>query len=175
MRRNEEHWKCPFFIHCWEEGLTLPSADNCPQCNGFYRDSRSYKRSQFDDGPHRLRSGGRHPHEERIPMHDQLGGRVSAHDWLETRIPAHERLGGRTMLCDPRGGRIPAQNRLEQMADDRMPDDQPMRRDPEREPFHHRTKAASLVSCGFDQVTKEACSTATPAGDFRIRRRTNLQ
>ena len=79
------------------------------------------------------------------------------------------------MLCDSRGGRIPAQNRLEQMADDRMPDDQPMRRDPEREPFHHRTKAASLVSCGFDQVTKEACSTATPARDFRIRRRTNLQ
>ena len=39
--RNVEHWKCPFFIHCWEEGLTLPSADNCPQCNGFYRDSRS--------------------------------------------------------------------------------------------------------------------------------------
>jgi len=64
MCRNEEHWKCPFFIHCWEEGLTLPSADNCPQCNGFYRDSRSYKRSRFDDGPHRSRSGGRHPHEE---------------------------------------------------------------------------------------------------------------
>jgi hypothetical protein len=24
-RREKEHWRCPFFIYCWEEGLTLPS------------------------------------------------------------------------------------------------------------------------------------------------------
>ena len=57
-------------------------------------------------------------------MHDQLGKRVSVHD----------RLGGRTMLCDPAGRRISAHDRLEQVADDRVQDDQPMRRDPEREP-----------------------------------------
>ena len=57
-------------------------------------------------------------------MHDQLGKKVSVHD----------RLGGRTMLCDPAGRRIPAHDRLEQMADGRVQDDQPMRRDPEREP-----------------------------------------
>ena len=38
------------------------------------------------------------------------------------------------MLCDPFGRRVPAHDRLEQMADDRVQDDQPMRRDPEREP-----------------------------------------
>ena len=38
------------------------------------------------------------------------------------------------MLRDPAGKRVPAHNRLEQMADDRMQDDQPMRRDPECEP-----------------------------------------
>ena len=32
--REKEHWKCPFFIYCWEEGLTLSSANNCPECNG---------------------------------------------------------------------------------------------------------------------------------------------
>ena len=36
-RRHEGHWRCPFFVYCWEEGLTLPTVDNCPECNGFYR------------------------------------------------------------------------------------------------------------------------------------------
>jgi hypothetical protein len=36
-RRHEGHWRCPFFVYCWEEGLTLPAEDNCPECNGFYR------------------------------------------------------------------------------------------------------------------------------------------
>ena len=40
------------------------------------------------------------------------------------------------MLCDPAGRRVPAHDRLEQMADDRVQDDQPMRRDPECEPDH---------------------------------------
>ena len=38
------------------------------------------------------------------------------------------------MLCDPVGRRVPVRDRLEQMADDRVQDDQPMRKDPEREP-----------------------------------------
>ena len=40
------------------------------------------------------------------------------------------------MLHDPVGRRVPAHDRLEQMADDRVQDDQSMRRDPEREPDH---------------------------------------
>ena len=38
------------------------------------------------------------------------------------------------MLCDPAGRRVPVHDQLEQMADDRVQDDQPIRRDPEREP-----------------------------------------
>ena len=60
---------------------------------------------------------------QHTPVHDRLGGRVSVHD----------RLGGWTMLHDPAGGRIPANDRLEQMSNDRLLDDQPLRRDPERE------------------------------------------
>ena len=56
-------------------------------------------------------------------MHDRLGKKVSVHD----------RLGGRTMLRDRIGRGVPIHDRLEQMADDRVQDDQPMRRDPERE------------------------------------------
>ena len=40
------------------------------------------------------------------------------------------------MLRDPAGRRVPAHDRLQQMADERVQDDQPMRRDPEREPDH---------------------------------------
>ena len=69
--REKEHWSCLFFIHCWEEGLTLPSADNCPECNG--QDSRSYKKSHYNDDPY-----GR----ERTLVHDRLGGRISVHDRL---------------------------------------------------------------------------------------------
>ena len=39
MHRHEDHWGCPFVRYCWEEGVRLPSADNCPECNGPYRDS----------------------------------------------------------------------------------------------------------------------------------------
>ena len=56
-------------------------------------------------------------------MHDRLGKRVSIHD----------RLGDKTMLRDPAGRRVPIHDLLEQVADDRVQDDQPMRRDPKRE------------------------------------------
>jgi hypothetical protein len=44
--------------------------------------------------------------------------------------------GGMTMIRDPAGRRAHVHDRLEQMADDRIKDDQPMRRDSEREPDH---------------------------------------
>ena len=43
-QRHEGHWRCPFFVYCWEEGLTLLILDNCPECNGFYREDRSHKK-----------------------------------------------------------------------------------------------------------------------------------
>ena len=39
-RRNEGHWRCPFFVYYWEERLTLPTVDNCPECNSFYHDGQ---------------------------------------------------------------------------------------------------------------------------------------
>ena len=31
--QTESHWNCPFFKHCWNEGLRLPTRDGCPECN----------------------------------------------------------------------------------------------------------------------------------------------
>ena len=32
----ESHWKCPFFRHCWNEGLRLSTRNNCPECSEQY-------------------------------------------------------------------------------------------------------------------------------------------
>ena len=78
--------------------------DNCPECNGFYREDRSHKKPRFDQRPRGpiIRERG---DDRRISVHDQLGGRVSVHD----------RLGGRTMLRDPVGGRISADKQVERV------------------------------------------------------------
>jgi hypothetical protein len=102
----------------------LPSTYDYPECND--QGSRSYKRSRHIDEPYRL------------------GKKVSVHD----------RLGGRTMLRDPVGRRIPAHDRLEQMADDREQDDQPMRRDPERKPDSDRTNQPQWCPGGLSRSQK---------------------
>ena len=112
-------------MYCWEEGFTLPTVDNCPECNGFYREDRSYKNPHFDQRPRGpiIRERG---DDRRISVHDRLGGMVLVHDWL----------GGKTILCDPAGGRIFADERVERTADARMSDEYPQCRDPEREHVH---------------------------------------
>jgi hypothetical protein len=42
--RHKDHWRCPFFIHCWEEGIKLLTVENCPECNGYYRVNRPERR-----------------------------------------------------------------------------------------------------------------------------------
>jgi hypothetical protein len=139
MHEKEEHWKCPFFVHCWEEGLTLPMVDDCPECNNLYHGGQSYKKPRFDDGPRRPMARREH-----TPVHDRLGGKISVHD----------RLGGRTMLRDPAGGRIHVHYRLERMADDRVLDDQLMRRDPEREPVTRRASQSRWCPTGLTKSQK---------------------
>jgi hypothetical protein len=139
MHQKEEHWKCPFFVHCWEEGLTLPTAKDCPECNNLFRGGRSYKKPRFDDGLHRPMARWEH-----TPIHDRLGEKISVLD----------RLGGRTMLRDPAEGRIHVHHRLERMADDRVPDDQPMRRDPKREPVTQRTSQPRWCPAGLTKSQK---------------------
>jgi hypothetical protein len=49
VQRNEGHWRCPFFKYYWEEGIKLPTTENCPECNGAYNNGNSSKRVCFDD------------------------------------------------------------------------------------------------------------------------------
>ena len=42
--RHKDHWDCPFFIHCWERNIKLPTIQDCPECNGCCRYDRSDRR-----------------------------------------------------------------------------------------------------------------------------------
>ena len=35
-KQIELHWNCPFFKHCWNKGLKLPTRNNCPECSDQY-------------------------------------------------------------------------------------------------------------------------------------------
>ena len=58
------------------------------------------------------------------------------------------------MLRDLAGRRVPVHDRLEKMADDRMQDDQPMRRDPEKEPYTHHASQPQWCPGGLTRSQK---------------------
>ena len=135
-RRHEGHWRCPFFVYYWEESLTLPIVDNCPECNGFYREDRSHKKPRFDQRP-------------RGPIIRERGD--------DRRVSVHDRLGGKTMLRDPAGGRVgrvSADKRVERTADAQVSDEYPHRRDPEREPVHDNIDQPQWCPAGLTRSQK---------------------
>nr|ABA97878.1 retrotransposon protein, putative, unclassified [Oryza sativa Japonica Group] len=64
----DPHWDCEFFRFCWNEGMRLPSIEDCPGCSDIARSSsRSYNRGN------RLR-------QTRVPVHQRLGPANQDHD-----------------------------------------------------------------------------------------------
>jgi hypothetical protein len=39
-KQERAHWGCAFFKHCWNEGLKLPTLNNCPECSDKYTEYR---------------------------------------------------------------------------------------------------------------------------------------
>jgi len=78
--RHKDHWNCPFFIHCWEQNIKLPTVRDCPECNGYNRQDQSDRRYWNDD----RRFNG--PIRGRMSVHDRLGGMLSFHDRLGERV-----------------------------------------------------------------------------------------
>jgi hypothetical protein len=49
--QDKSHWNCPFFRHCWNEGLKLPTRNNCPECSEQYweyKQSRTNHQSVYE-------------------------------------------------------------------------------------------------------------------------------
>ena len=68
--RHKDHWNCPFFIHCWEQNIKLPTVRDFPECNGYNRYNRPNRQYQDDD----RRFNG--PIRGRMSVHDRLGGQA---------------------------------------------------------------------------------------------------
>jgi hypothetical protein len=122
-RHNEGHWRCLFFKYCWEEGIKLPTAENCPECNGAYNNNNSSKRVCFDDRRPTTKDHSGF-NNQRVSVHDRLGGKASVHDRLGGKASVHYRLGGQV--------NEESNDRLEEMADSLVPDEDIMCRAPER-------------------------------------------
>ena len=43
QEEDEYHWNCPFFQHCWNKGLELPTLNNSPKCRDQYWEYRQAK------------------------------------------------------------------------------------------------------------------------------------
>jgi hypothetical protein len=40
LEQERAHWGCAFFKHCWNEGLKLPTQNNCHECSDKYTEYR---------------------------------------------------------------------------------------------------------------------------------------
>ena len=81
-KQTELHWNCPFFRHCWNEGLKLPTMSNCLECSNQYwefRQSQANRRSihaqdayHHNDMDWHLKNGS---------IHNRLGKSVVDQNW----------------------------------------------------------------------------------------------
>jgi hypothetical protein len=75
--QGKSHWNCPFFRHCWNKGLKLPTRNNCPECSDQYQE---FRQSQTNH---------QSIHDQIKYQHDNMDRRVkneSALNWLGKRV-----------------------------------------------------------------------------------------
>jgi hypothetical protein len=82
--QERAHWGCAFFRHCWNEGLKLPTLNNCPECSDKYieyRQDTANRRSVHE------RIGRMHPSDGRRikinEINDQPKKRYADHRWVD--------------------------------------------------------------------------------------------
>jgi hypothetical protein len=94
MRRKEQeecvrekeraHWGCAFFRHCWNEGLKLPTLNNCPECSDRYT---KYKQDTTNHRSVHEIIGRMHPSDGRRikinEVNDQPKKRYADHRWVD--------------------------------------------------------------------------------------------
>jgi hypothetical protein len=85
MREQERaHWGCAFFRHCWNEGLKLPTQNNCPECSDRYTE---YRQDIVNRQSDHERIGRVHPSDGRRlkinKIDDQPKKRYADHRWVD--------------------------------------------------------------------------------------------
>ena len=83
-KQIELHWNYPFFRHCWNEGLKLPTKSNCPECSYQYwefRQSQANRRSILAQDAYHYNNMDRCL--KNVSVHNRLGKRVVDQDWAD--------------------------------------------------------------------------------------------
>ena len=74
----DPHWACPFFQYCWDQGMKLPSIENCSECNkqqgGHYRaESSAQGARRRPIARHQDPTPPRQSASKRVSVYDRLG------------------------------------------------------------------------------------------------------
>jgi hypothetical protein len=82
--QERTHWGCTFFRHCWNEGLKLPTLNNCPECSDKYTE---YGQDTVNRRSVHERIGKMHPSDGRRikinEINDQPRKRYADHKWVD--------------------------------------------------------------------------------------------
>jgi hypothetical protein len=95
-------WGCAFFRHCWNEGLKLPTLNNCPKCSDKYTE---YKQDTVNRRSIHERIGRIHPSDGwRIKIsevNDQPRKRYVDHRWVDHEEQEREYVWQKGQWCPP--------------------------------------------------------------------------
>jgi hypothetical protein len=84
QEQERAHWGCAFFRHCWNEGLKLPTLNNCPECSDKYTE---YRQDTVNRQSVHERIGRIHPSDGRCikinEVNDQPRKRYADHRWVD--------------------------------------------------------------------------------------------
>jgi YesN/AraC family two-component response regulator len=96
------HWGCAFFRHCWNEGLKLPTLNNCPECSDKYNEHRQdtvNRRSVHE------KLGSIHPSDDRRikinEVNDQPRKRYADRRWIDREEEEREYVWQKGQWCPP--------------------------------------------------------------------------
>jgi hypothetical protein len=102
QEQEHAHWGCAFFRHCWNEGLKLPTLNNCPECSDKYTE---YKHDIVNLRSVHKRIGRMHPSDGRCikinEINDQPRKRYADNRWVDHEEEDREYVWQKGQWCPP--------------------------------------------------------------------------
>jgi hypothetical protein len=100
--QERAHWGCAFFRHCWNEGLKLPTLNNCPECIDKYTE---YRQDTINRRSVHERIGRMHPsdgqHIKINEVNDHPRKRYADHRWVDHEEQEREYVWQKGQWCPP--------------------------------------------------------------------------
>jgi hypothetical protein len=100
--QERAHWGCAFFRHCWNEGLKIPTLNNCPECSDKYSE---YRQETVNRRSVHERIGRMHPNDSRclkiIEVIDHPRKRQANQRWVDQEEEEREYIWQEGQWCPP--------------------------------------------------------------------------